>query len=98
MSLNWSLVSPSQRQAGHDPEAFLHADIELHTIIAQIANNPILLRFMESIHQMGLVSRRRTARLEGVVEQSAADHRCIVEALKARDPFAAREAMLVPFG
>jgi GntR family transcriptional repressor for pyruvate dehydrogenase complex len=80
--------------AGHDPEAFLRADIELHTLIAQIAGNPIMLRFMESIHQMGLASRRRTGRLEGVIEQSAADHRRIVEALKARDPHAAREAML----
>jgi GntR family transcriptional repressor for pyruvate dehydrogenase complex len=80
--------------AGHDPETFLHTDIELHTLIAQIANNPIMLRFMDSIHQMGLASRRRTGRLEGVVEQSAADHRRIVEALKARDPQAAREAML----
>ncbi len=81
-------------QAGHDAEAFLHADMDLHRLIAQIAGNPIMLRFMESIHQMGLVSRRRTGRIEGVVEQSSADHRRIVEALKARDPHAAREAML----
>jgi len=81
-------------QAGHDAEAFLYTDIELHTLIAQIAGNPIMLRFMESIHQMGLASRLRTGRLEGVVEQSSIDHRLIVEALKARDPKAAREAML----
>jgi GntR family transcriptional repressor for pyruvate dehydrogenase complex len=81
-------------KAGHDSEAFLHADMELHLLIAQIAGNPIMLQFMESIHQMGIASRRRTGRLEGVVEQSAADHHRIVEALKARDPHAAREAML----
>lgn len=81
-------------QAGHDPEAFLHADMDLHLLIAQIAGNPIMLRFMESIHQMGFVSRRRTGKLAGVVEQSTADHRRIIEALKSRDPLAAREAML----
>lgn len=81
-------------QAGHDPEAFLHADMDLHLLIAQIADNPIMLRFMESINQMGLASRRRTGRIAGVVERSAADHRRIVEALKARDPHAARVAML----
>ncbi len=81
-------------QASSDTEAFLLADIELHTLIAQIADNPIMLRFMESIHQMGLASRRRTGRLDGVIQQSIDDHRHIVEALKARDPQAAREAML----
>jgi GntR family transcriptional repressor for pyruvate dehydrogenase complex len=81
-------------RAGQDPEAFLHADMALHLLIAQIAGNPIMLRFMESIHQMGLASRRRTGRLPGVVEQSAVDHRLIVEALKSRDANAAREAML----
>ena len=83
----------SSERAGRDPEAFLHADMNLHLLIARIAGNPIILRFMESIHQMGLASRRRTGRLEGVVEQSAVDHRRIVVALKARDPHAAREAM-----
>ena len=80
-------------QASDDAEGFLQADTELHTLIAQIANNPIMLRFMESIHQMGMVSRRRTGNLKGVVAQSTADHHLIVESLKARDSQAAREAM-----
>lgn len=78
----------------HDPEQFLLADVELHTLIARIARNPILLRFMESIHQLGLASRRRTGRLSGVPQQSIADHQRIVETLRARDPQAARDAML----
>jgi GntR family transcriptional repressor for pyruvate dehydrogenase complex len=81
-------------KTGDDPEAFLQADMDLHLLIAQIAGNPILLRFIESMRQMGLASRRRTGKLAGVVEQSRADHHLIVEALKARDPHAAREAML----
>jgi GntR family transcriptional repressor for pyruvate dehydrogenase complex len=84
--------------SAHDPELFLFADLELHTLIATIARNPILLRFIESIHQLGLVSRRRTGRLGGVTEQSMSDHRHIVEALKSRDPQAAREAMLAHLG
>jgi GntR family transcriptional regulator, transcriptional repressor for pyruvate dehydrogenase complex len=78
----------------HDPEQFLFADIEMHTVIARIARNPILLRFIESIHQLGLASRRRTGRLSGVIGQSIVDHQRIVDALKARDPLAARDAML----
>ena len=90
--LEYCLTTGSR--AGDDSEAFLRADMDLHLVIAQIARNPIMLRFMESIHQMGLASRRRTGRLPGIGEQSAADHKRIVEALKARDPVAAREAML----
>lgn len=80
-------------QTMHDPDAFLQADLELHLLLARIGRNPILFRFMESIQELGLVSRRRTGYLAGVTEQSAADHRQIVNALKARDPQLAREAM-----
>jgi len=85
-------------ESAHDPELFLHADLELHTLIATAARNPILFRFMESIHQLGLASRRRTGHLSGVIEQSMIDHGHIVEALKARDPQLAREAMLSHLG
>jgi GntR family transcriptional regulator, transcriptional repressor for pyruvate dehydrogenase complex len=84
--------------SAHDPELFLFADLELHTLIATIARNPILIRFIESIHQLGLVSRRRTGRLDGVIEQSMSDHHHIIETLKARDSQAAREAMLAHLG
>lgn len=84
--------------SAHDPELFLHADLELHVLIATIAGNPILMRFIESIHQLGLASRRRTGRLGGVIDQSMSDHHRIIEALKARDPQAAREAMLAHLG
>jgi GntR family transcriptional regulator, transcriptional repressor for pyruvate dehydrogenase complex len=81
-------------QSSNDLETFLQADLDLHMQIAQIARNPILARFMESIHQLGIASRRRTARLDGVTERSTADHRRIVAALKARDVAGARQAML----
>lgn len=80
-------------QTMNDPEAFLQTDLELHTLIAKIAHNPIMFRIMESIQELGLASRRRTGYLTGVTEQSTSDHRQIVAALKARDPQAAREAM-----
>lgn len=80
-------------QTMDDPEAFLQADLELHLLIARIARNPVMYRFMESIQELGLASRRRTGHLVGVTDQSVADHRKIVDALKARDPRLAREAM-----
>jgi len=48
---------------------------------------------MESIGRLGLASRRRTTQLPGVVDQVLDDHRAIIQALKSRDPLAAREAM-----
>lgn len=81
-------------KATDDPKAFLEADLELHKRIMTAAQNPLLSRFMDSISQLGLVSRSRTTEIPGLTKQSAEDHRAIVAALKAHDPEAARQAML----
>ena len=81
-------------RATDDPKAFLEVDLELHKRIMTAAQNPLLSRFMDSISQLGLVSRSRTTEIPGLTKQSAEDHRAIVVALKAHDPEAARQAML----
>lgn len=78
----------------HNAQAILESDLELHETIAKVAKNEILEQFMVSIRQLGRVSRSRTVELKGVPEQSVQDHREIVQALKSRDPKAARRAML----
>ena len=87
-----ALVTQSEHSRD-DPHAFMMADAELHRLIANASRNPILIRFMESIGRLGLASRRRTTPLPGVVDQVLDDHRTIIQALKTRDPLAAREAM-----
>jgi GntR family transcriptional repressor for pyruvate dehydrogenase complex len=77
-----------------DHEAFALADLEMHELIAKAARNSILGRCMAGVSQLGRVSRRRTVALPGVTRQSVQDHLAIVEALKTRDPAAARQAML----
>jgi len=77
-----------------DHEAFLQIDRELHAKITEASRNPILTRFMQSISQLDLAGRRRTADIPGMTAQSLEDHRIIVAALKAHDPEAARQAML----
>ncbi len=77
-----------------DHEAFLEVDLELHEIITRAACNPFLKRFITSLSHLGLASRRRTARIPGVCEQSVKDHRKIVKELKAHDPEATSLAML----
>ena len=76
-----------------DPAAFAAADLEMHERIATAAGNNILERCMAGISRLGLVSRRRTVALPGVIDRSVQDHRAIVAALQARDPDAARQAM-----
>lgn len=81
-------------QSADDPDAFLLADLELHKKIGLAARNPIMQRFMDSISQLGRVSRARTTHIPGLTQQSAEDHRAIVAALKNHDVEAARQAML----
>jgi GntR family transcriptional repressor for pyruvate dehydrogenase complex len=76
-----------------NPEAFLVADVELHDIIREAAGNAILGRFMESIHALGLASRRSTGAAQKVRAQSVKDHREIVAALRGRDAAGAADAM-----
>jgi GntR family transcriptional repressor for pyruvate dehydrogenase complex len=77
-----------------DPAAFMVADIELHQLIIETARNPFLKRFMTSIYHLSRASRMRTMEIPGIREQAAQDHKMIVQALKARDPEQARQAML----
>lgn len=78
-----------------DPHAFLQADLELHQIISDIAENPILNRFMASIVKLGTHSRSRTVMIHDVREKTIDDHQRIVAALKARDPQLAYQAMSI---
>jgi GntR family transcriptional repressor for pyruvate dehydrogenase complex len=78
----------------HDPEAFMLADIEMHELITRAARNPLLERFMASISTLGRASRHKTAHMAGVTQKTLEDHRQIVAALEARDPWAASAAML----
>jgi len=77
-----------------DHESFVLADLKMHELIADAADNTILARFMQSISQLSLASRRYTVRKPGIFRRTIKDHRRIVKALKARDPEAACDAML----
>ena len=78
-----------------DYEAYLQADLDLHEIIVTAARNPLLQRFMSSLRSLGKASRKRTATLPGVVEQTIQDHQSIIQALRAHQSEAAHQAMFV---
>jgi DNA-binding FadR family transcriptional regulator len=77
-----------------DYSAFVLADLEFHELIVKAARNPIFVSpYLASIRRLGRISRISGAPPHGLPEQSYADHAAILEALKARDPEAARKAM-----
>lgn len=85
-------LAASKREAGyHD------ADIRLHRAIAAASANPLIVLILDALGDFLMdfrvkATRNRKSRgesLEPVIEQ----HRAIVEAIEARDPDAAEEAM-----
>jgi GntR family transcriptional repressor for pyruvate dehydrogenase complex len=87
------IVLRSQKSVG-DADAFLQADLDLHKTVIAASQNPLLIRFMESINQLGTQSRKITGTSLAVRRRSIQDHKAIVAALKAHDPTAASAAML----
>jgi GntR family transcriptional repressor for pyruvate dehydrogenase complex len=75
-------------------DQFLRADVELHEIVTSATRNPMLQRFMASVHTLGSASRQRTVGLQGMTESTIEHHRQIIAALKDHDPEAASAAML----
>jgi GntR family transcriptional repressor for pyruvate dehydrogenase complex len=75
------------------PEAFLEADLELHNIIVEATQNPILISLNASIVSMGIETRKRTVYIPGVREQALERHKAIVDAIRQKDPELSRKTM-----
>jgi GntR family transcriptional regulator, transcriptional repressor for pyruvate dehydrogenase complex len=78
----------------HDAEAFIEHDVEFHERIRRAARSPVLGSMLGSVSTLSLESRRRTAQAQPVRTRALADHARTVKTLKARDPEAARRAMV----
>jgi GntR family transcriptional regulator, transcriptional repressor for pyruvate dehydrogenase complex len=78
-----------------DPEAFIEHDVEFHDRIRRAARSPVLASMLGSVSTLSLETRRRTAQSQVVRTRAQADHARMVKTLKARDPEAARRAMIV---
>ncbi|MGC4242622.1 MAG: FCD domain-containing protein, partial [Herbaspirillum sp.] len=76
-----------------DPAAFSAADVEFHEAIIEACNNPFLQSVAGSLYMLGKKSRSITSRIPSTLERSLQDHRDILDALKARNPHQASEAM-----
>jgi GntR family transcriptional repressor for pyruvate dehydrogenase complex len=76
-----------------DPVGFRVADAEFHELISEAARNDFLRRVSQSLYGLAIDQRRRASIMPGVLHQSAADHRAIMEAIVAGDGEAASAAM-----
>jgi len=75
-----------------DARAFRLSDFAFHEAIWEGCGNAFLRRIGESLNVLGLEVRRRASETAGVLEQSLADHRRLLAALRARDADGAAEA------
>jgi GntR family transcriptional regulator, transcriptional repressor for pyruvate dehydrogenase complex len=75
------------------PARYSELDFELHSKVVEATGNPIYLSLYESISDLLLEARRRTARVPAARDQDHDEHLAIVAALRAGDADAAAEAM-----
>ena len=75
-----------------DPQRFLVHDIEFHRTVAAASGNPIIATLVEMVSALYYERRRETAALatERNLRDSSEMHRRIFQAIRARDPEAAR--------
>ncbi len=76
-----------------NPTEFLVADRELHSVIVEASQNPLLISLYASIINLGISTRERTVYISGVRESTLAYHTDIVEAIAKHDPLLSKKAM-----
>jgi GntR family transcriptional repressor for pyruvate dehydrogenase complex len=77
-----------------DPQAFLLHDVRFHRAVAAGTNNPVLGALIEMVASLHYEQRRETVeRARGQLRDTADMHRRIYQAIRTRDPEAARLAM-----
>lgn len=81
-----------QAAAMDDPVRFLICDRDFHAAIYKACGNPLLSNFVIYLYGYMMGHRRQAMSQPGAIEQSHADHRAIVAALKAHDRKATQQA------
>jgi GntR family transcriptional regulator, transcriptional repressor for pyruvate dehydrogenase complex len=86
------LTDQAERVVGR-PAQFLRFDFEIHTAIIEATGNPIYISLYQSIADLSLESRKRTARSPATRRDAHLGHLAIIAALTSRDGDAAAAAM-----
>lgn len=80
-------------RAGHDPQAYIEADLDFHLALAEGAANPLILSLLDSIVGLLREQRLRIFRVPGGPERGQIHHKRILEAVERHDAESARQAM-----
>lgn len=78
----------------HDPDGFIDADMRFHNAILTACRNEFLAQLSAAIETVLRVTRRVTIQVPGSSAASLSLHQTVLEAIRAHDPVAARNAML----
>ncbi len=76
-----------------DPSAFIEADLDFHVVIAEAAQNDLILILLDSIIDLLREQRRHVFFVTGGAARGRYYHKLILDAIARRDPEAARQAM-----
>lgn len=76
-----------------DVEEFVEADLDFHLALAEATQNPIIPALLDPIIDLMREQRILITLVKGVAEHGQYNHKIIIDAVKRRDPDAAREAM-----
>jgi len=79
--------------AAGDVERFFDANQVFHQALQELAGNRWLSQAIGDLRKVLKLVRRHSLRVEGRLAESLAEHRAVMEAIRARDPAAAERAM-----
>lgn len=91
--LELHLAELSRAHAEGDAVAAAEADWAFHEVIIEGCDNPFLAATMQPLTRALREARRETSKLPVMREHAVAAHAKVIEALRARDRAAARQAM-----
>jgi GntR family transcriptional regulator, transcriptional repressor for pyruvate dehydrogenase complex len=74
-------------------EEFVEADLDFHLALAEATQNPMIPALLDPIIDLLREQRILTTLAKGGAQHGQYNHKIIIEAVKRRDPDAAREAM-----
>lgn len=79
--------------AAGDADAFFAVNDAFHAALQEIAGNSWLQHLIDDTRKMIKLTRRHSLQVEGRLDQSLEEHRCILAAIRARDAEGAARAM-----
>ena len=88
-----SALLDEMRAAGDDRPRYVAADIQFHLQIAEASESTVLAGVLSNVQSLLQVWATRVIDAAGETNTSLAMHEPVFEAIKARDPEAARDAM-----